>query len=92
MVNIFAFATVISRKKRDIQRLWRAKADRMSCVLKKLFWQQTVKTTFFLVVFVSGNNVYHLLQDCGPACWPAPFGMMLTVLIGRNRTHSSHSS
>ena len=21
------------------------------------------------------------VQDCGPACWPAPFGMILTVLI-----------
>ena len=21
------------------------------------------------------------VQDCGPACWPAPFGMVLTVLI-----------
>ena len=21
------------------------------------------------------------VQDCGPACWPAPFGMLLTVLI-----------
>ena len=21
------------------------------------------------------------IQDCGPSCWPAPFGMVLTVLI-----------
>ena len=21
------------------------------------------------------------IQDCGPSCWPAPFGMLLTVLI-----------
>ena len=35
-------------------------------------------TTLLLYYLV--DNIF-LLQDCGPSCWPAPFGMLLTVLI-----------
>ena len=37
-------------------------------------------------IVASGAGQQHIgdgvtIQDCGPSCWPAPFGMVLTVLI-----------
>ena len=37
-------------------------------------------------IVTSGAGQQHIgdgvtIQDCGPSCWPAPFGMVLTVLI-----------
>ena len=34
-------------------------------------------------IVTSGQHVGDgvTIQDCGPSCWPAPFGMVLTVLI-----------
>ena len=38
-------------------------------------------TTLYIITLQANFFTIFLLQDCGPSCWPAPFGMLLTVLI-----------
>lgn len=44
-------------------------------------WNSSLERTATVCTNTTDPGDGVTMQDCGPSCWPAPFGMLLTVLI-----------